>query len=172
MASLLDLTTQGDVATITDESKLAHITLDVIAPQPHLCVIGLVRRGTSVHEKRPITALEEKVIGDRFDGQGQTHDLLVELLATGEVTRAENCGNPVGTHHSSLVDFVIRHDYLRRPLELLRSSDSPVRSVPVAAASSSVTRAFVTPFGGWVSRAPPPTAAEAPEPEAAADLGL
>jgi ribonucleoside-diphosphate reductase beta chain len=27
MASLLDLTTQGDVATITDESKLAHITL-------------------------------------------------------------------------------------------------------------------------------------------------
>ena len=32
MASLLDLTSQGDVATITDESKLMHDPADDAAP--------------------------------------------------------------------------------------------------------------------------------------------
>src|ERR1700730_577765 len=78
--------------------ELAHIALHIIAPQTHLRVIGSVRRGTSVHEERPVPALEEKVIRDGLDGQGQTQHLLVELLATGEVARAEHCGNPVDAH--------------------------------------------------------------------------
>src|ERR1700687_1755704 len=82
--------------------ELAHIALYIIAPQAHLRVIGRVRRGTSVHEERPVSALEEKVIGDRFAGQGQTQNLLVKLLATGEVTRAEHCGNPARAHSHSL----------------------------------------------------------------------
>src|SRR5438132_12107583 len=82
--------------------ELVHVAPDVIAPQAHLCVIGHVRRWTSIREQSPVPALEEKVIWDRLGRQGQTDHLLVELLATRKITRADNRGNPLDTHRRSL----------------------------------------------------------------------
>ena len=71
--------------------EFADVSFDVVTPQSHLCVVGFVGRGTSVDEKRPVTALEEQMIRDRFSGKRQADHLLIELLATGEIARANDC---------------------------------------------------------------------------------
>ena len=72
--------------------ELANVVLDVVRPEPHLRVIRLTRRRSPVDKKRrPVAALEEKVVCDRVVRQLQSHHLLVKRLALHEVARAEDC---------------------------------------------------------------------------------
>ena len=71
--------------------ELSNVALDVVRPEPHLRVIRLVRCRSSIdEERRPVAAVEEKVVRDRFRRECQLHHLLVEHPAPLEIARAED----------------------------------------------------------------------------------